>query len=171
MSRSGEIALDFGGAERTFRLGIGQIRKLQESCDAGPLGIAARCQLSTFVLHCQATGEYLALSRLDLRNVAEKPEVREVILQGLLGANMPAAEALKLVRDWVEERPLDENLVIAARICGASSVAVDDEVPVGEPLAAAEVSPNSPAASSDLERMASTPSGALSDGPQPRSTP
>lgn len=165
MSRSGEIVLDFGGEERTFRLGIGQIKKLQDACDAGPLGIAGRCQLSLYVIYCQAAGDYPALSRLDLRNVSEKPEVREVILQGLLGANVPGPEALRLVKDWVEERPLEETLMIAAKICGASTIGPEDEKAVGERPAAAEASPNSPVASSDLERTASTPSAAPSDGP------
>ena len=35
MSRHGEIRLPFGPEERTFRLGIGELRKIEERCDAG----------------------------------------------------------------------------------------------------------------------------------------
>src|SRR6185312_3542608 len=40
MSRT--LKEDFGGAEREFRLGIGELRELQGKCEAGPATILAR---------------------------------------------------------------------------------------------------------------------------------
>jgi len=158
MSRSGEITLDWGGElERVFRLGLGQAKKLQEGpADAGPLYIAAGCLISLAVLRAIEMQDYAALSQLDLSKCVEKAVVREVFVQGLLGANVPAPEAQKLVRDWVDERPLGESLIYAHAICMAHVVGVADERPVGEPQAAPAASPISPEASTASERMAST---------------
>ena len=46
MSRAGELIREWGDGERVFRLGIGEWRKIQETCDAGPGEIAARLFLA-----------------------------------------------------------------------------------------------------------------------------
>jgi hypothetical protein len=157
MSRFGEVRLDWGGEpERAFRLGIGEIGKLQQKVDAGPLYIASCCMVSLAALAAHKVRDYAGLSRLGLDRVAELPMVREVHLQGLLGASVPGPEALKLVAEWVDARPLSENLVSAYEICMASVVGVEDEKAMGEPQAASEASPTSPAASTASEKTAST---------------
>jgi hypothetical protein len=157
MSRFGEIHLDWGGEpDRAFRLGIGQIGKLQEKVDAGPLTIAAMCQVTLAAQHFTGEGNWIALSRLDLKQMAEMPHVREVHLQGLLGANVPGPVALALVKEWVEERPLSENLVSAIKICQAHAIGVEDERAMGEPQAAEEASPTSRAANTVSGKTAST---------------
>jgi hypothetical protein len=158
MGRFGEVALDWAGEEgRTFRLGLGQIAKLQEKLDAGPLHIAAMCQITLAALHFQGEQNWVALSRLDLSQMAELPHLREVHFQGLLGANVPAPQAAALVKEWVEERPLTENLASAIRICMGHALEVADEKPVGEPQAAPAASPTYPAESTASEKTASTP--------------
>ena len=128
MSRAGEIRLDWAGEpERLFRLGIGQVRKIQEATGLGPTGIAARTMISMGVLKAIRDGDIETLSRLDPVKTAEIGEVREVHLQGLLGAGVPGPEALKLVRDWVEERPLAESLPSAYAIAMAAVLGPEDE--------------------------------------------
>jgi hypothetical protein len=64
-SRAGEITLDWGGeADRLFRFGIGELRKIQEELDAGPTGIAARCMLSLAALEALRTSDFQALAHL-----------------------------------------------------------------------------------------------------------
>ncbi len=171
MSRSGDIALDFGGGERIFRLGIGQIKKLQEQCGAGPAGVAACCLTTLGMLKAQEVGDFLLLSRMDVRNCAEKPMVSATILQGLLGGGMGGPDALRLVRDWVDERPLSESLHIAFSICNAAVQGVAEERSAGEPEAAAAGSTHSPAANSDSEKTVSMQSAALAASVPPMSTP
>jgi hypothetical protein len=166
MSRSGDVTLDWGGEpERAFRLGLGQIRKLQEKTGCGPVGIAARCVVSMAALKAMKNGDYVLLSRLDLTQVAEKTHTREAILQGLLGKNVPLPEADALVREWADERPLDESLTTAMEICLAAVYGTEDEKPVGEPQAAAAAFQNSQTEKSGSEKTASMPSAAPSDGP------
>ena len=127
MSRSGESTFEWGGEpERVFRLGLGEIRKIQEKTGCGPLGIVSRCAISMAAIHAHASGDYVTLSRLDLAHLAEKSHTREVVLQGLLGTGMPAPEAHALVRDWGDERPLQESLGPAAAIAGAVVYGVEE---------------------------------------------
>jgi hypothetical protein len=162
MSRSGDVALDFGGEERTFRLAIGQWRKVQEKCDAGPAELLARLSPAFSAAQQGLTIEqivslgYLGTWRVD--------DVREVILQGLLGANMPGPEALRLVRDWVDERPFLETVAVAYRIVLASILGVEDEKAVGEPQAEVEGFPISQEENSASAKTAFTPTEAPSAG-------
>lgn len=172
MSRDASITLDWGGEpERVFRLGIGQIKKMQEKLGAGPLGIAARCQISMAALALQSHQDWITLSRLDLSQIAEKDHVRETLLQGLLGANMPLPDADRLIREWVDERPLGENLLTTIAVCNAHVYGVEEEKPAGESEAVEEVSPISPTANTGSAKTASTRSARRAAAtPQPRST-
>lgn len=168
MSRSGEVTLEFAGEERAFRLALGQLRKVQEKCDAGPGELLARLGPVFFATKQGLTLEqaiaagYLGTWRVD--------DVREPILQGLLGANMAGPEALKLVKEWVEERPLLESVATAYQVVMASIIGAEDEKAVGESQAAEAGSPISPAASSGSEKRGSTRSAARSSGRQVSST-
>lgn len=169
MSRSGDIELDFAGELRTFRLAIGQWRKVQEKCDAGPAELLARLSPAFFARQQGLSfdqilgGGLLGRWRVD--------DIREPILQGLLGANMAAPEAMKLVRDWVEERPLIESVALAYQIVLAGVIGAEDEKPAGEGQAADAGSQSSPAASSGSEKTAFTPSAAPLAGAPGPSTP
>lgn len=156
MSRHGDITLEFGGEERVFRLAIGQWRKIQETCDAGPAELLARLG-PAFVATRQGL-KFDQILALNLLGTWRVEDVRQPILQGLLGANMPGPEALKLVREWVDERPLLECVGVAYQIVLAAVIGPEDEDASGERVAAATTSHRSTAASSDLEMMDSTPS-------------
>lgn len=167
MSRSGESTVEFGGEERTFRLGIKQWEKVQEKCDAGPAELLAR--LAPAFTARQAGYSFQQILAAGHLGTWRINDLREPILQGLLGANMAGPDALKLVKEWVEERPLIESVGVAYAVVLGGVIGAADEEAVGEPQAAAEVSPNSPAASSASEKTASTPSAAPSAGPRKRS--
>jgi hypothetical protein len=132
-SRAGEITLDWGGeADRLFRFGIGELRKIQEELDAGPTGIAARCMLSLAALEALRTSDFQALAHLSSARLAELVHVRVVFRQGLLGAKqLSMGEAEKLVREYIDERPLAENLAACYRLCMAAVLGPEDE-PLGE---------------------------------------
>lgn len=168
MSRSGDITLDFGGEERTFRLAIGQWRKVQETCDAGPAELLARLA-PAFAAAKQglAFDQIIGMGLLGRWRI---DDVREPIRQGLLGMNMPLPAVDKIVREYVDERPFLENVAVAYQIVLASVVGAEDEEAVGESQAAPAASPSSPEASSATVRKASTRSAGRSAGSPAPST-
>lgn len=121
MSRSAEIELAFGGEDRVFRLPLGRLRALQEKCDAGPMELLQR-----FV-----TGAW----RVD--------DLRETILQGLIGGGLDQASATKLVQSYFDDEPLQPFLPLAQGIIMASVVGTGDE-DLGEPVGEEAVTPPSP---------------------------
>jgi hypothetical protein len=165
MSRSGEITLDFGGEERTFRLAIKQWEKVQEKCDAGPAEILARLA-PPFYARQQGipVDQIIGMGMLGKWRIHD---IREVILQGLLGGGMEGQQAQRLVRDWVDDRPLIESASTAYEIVLASYIGPGDEDAVGESQAAPAASPTSPEAKSASEKGASMPS----PEPSPASPP
>lgn len=167
MSRGADIDLDFGGEERTFRLGIGQWRKVQERCDAGPAELLARLSPVFTAKRAGLTVEQIMTH--GLLGTWRVDDVREPILQGLLGANMALPEATKIVREWVDERPLLEAVEIAYMVVLASVIGTEDEKAMGESQAAGDLnSQTSHAASSDSAKMGSTPKARPSAGtPEP----
>lgn len=165
MSRSGEVTLEFGGEERTFRLAIKQWEKVQEKCDAGPAELLARLAPP---FYAKARGlAFEQIVGMGLLGTWRVHDIREVILQGLLGGGMDGPVAQRLTKDWVDDRPLIESASVAYDIVMASYVGVEDEKAAGEPRAATAASPSSRAAKSGSAKTASTPSAAPSDGPPP----
>jgi hypothetical protein len=167
MSRSGEITLAFGDGEYTFRLAIGQWRKIQEACDAGPPEILARMAP---VFEAMRRG----VSATDLISAGllgrwRIDDIRGPIFQGLLGGGMEPPKAAQLIRDWVDERPLLEALPIAYLVVKASFTGVGDEDASGG-AKGETVPPLSPVESSGSDKTDTTPSAAPSDGPPGRST-
>lgn len=124
MSRSAEISLAFAGEDRVFRLPIGRLRALQERVDCGPMELLARYIGGTW--------------RVD--------DLREPILQGLMGGGMGQGEATRLVQSNFDDLPLKEFIGIAQAIVGAAVIGAAEEG-LGEPEAG-EMSTNpSPATS------------------------
>ena len=155
MSRSGEIVLPFGEEERTFRLGIGQWRKVQELCDAGPAEILQR-----LAPMFEASRRGVPFRDMLLAGALGRwriDDIRAPILHGLVGGGMTAEVAGKLVRELVDERPLGESLAVAYQVVMASFIGADDEeaAPPGE-LQGEAAPPRSPAASSATAEAAST---------------
>lgn len=145
------IKLEFGGAEREFRLGIGQLRELQDTCKAGPATILAR--LMSFQPHAETTkrpspenhdlGEHDPdyLAELNIFSLARTiggdwrvDDVRETIRLGLIGAGATPTEASIVVGRYVDERPLVENVGIAGAVLMHALVGEPDDK-VGKPKA------------------------------------
>jgi hypothetical protein len=113
MSRDGSISLIWGDGEHRFRLAIGQLRELQEKCDAGPAEIAGR----------------LADGRWRVN------DVWETVRLGLIGGGMPASDAHRLTTRYVDERPWLESVPAAQAVLMAALVGAPEE-PVGKDEAA-----------------------------------
>ena len=133
MSRSADITLPFGAEERPFRLAIGEWRRVQEACDAGPAEILSRLapmfeavRLGLQFDQAAAAGA-LGRWRVD--------DVRAPILHGLIGGGLAPAAAAELVRTWVDARPLVETVPVAYQVVLASFVGAADEEAAGAPAA------------------------------------
>lgn len=115
MSRNGSIDLDFGDGTYTFRLAIGQLRELQESINK------ARVKLGATLI---GPG---TLYNLIASRDAWPHEIRDVMRLGLIGGGMKPADALDLVRRYVEERPIAETSVHALLVLGAALFGTPEE--------------------------------------------
>lgn len=130
-SRAGEIVRAWGDEDRTFRLGIGEWRKVQEKCDAGPPELARR--LGGFVA---AKRQFPRAPLLDLAvsgglGAWNIDDVREPLLQGLIGGGLNPTEAGRLVRDLFDGRPLFESVPLALEVVLAGIIGPEDE-PLGK---------------------------------------
>lgn len=99
--------LDWADGSHSFRLAWGELRQLQEACDAGP---------------------FVVLTRLG-QGAWRVEDISQTIRLGLIGAGTPPADALKLVRDYVESRPPMENLMLARGILMAALHGPPEETP------------------------------------------
>jgi hypothetical protein len=132
MSRGAELVRMWGDTERSFRLGIGEWRKVQETCDAGPGEIAARLAAYAAARVANPQAGFMALLALGALGAWRVDDVREVLYRGLIGGGMEPTAAGKLVRELHDERPLMENIDLALSVVLASLVGPEDET-VGEP--------------------------------------
>lgn len=103
MDGSATIEFAWGDRDCTFRLGMEQLRKLQEATGAGPLALFNRL----------SSGDW----KVD--------DVRETIRLGLIGGGMGGIEALKMVKEFVDNKPLFPNInparvIIMAALAGPS---------------------------------------------------
>lgn len=136
----------FGRDERPFRLCVAEWRAVEKACDSGLAEIAARLAplvgllqagLGDFpggLLQAVAAG-HLGRARLD--------DVREVVLQGLIGGGLTSTEAGGLVRTVFDEAvaagrgPMMEFAQLAYDILAQALIGLEDEpIPVGETKAA-----------------------------------
>lgn len=107
--RDGSIEIAWAGGEHIFRLGIAEVEKVQDECDAGPPVIAARLA----------------------RSLWRVQDVRAPILWGLIGGGIPAAEAQKLVKQYLVP-PIAQHVIVAQAIVTAFIVGGVDETPPDE---------------------------------------
>jgi hypothetical protein len=105
LSRNASITLDWGDGTYDFRLGWGELAKLQEACDAGPFVVLDRLRGGT--------------CRLE--------DISGVIRWGLVGGGKTPVEATKLVRLYVEDRPPAENRLTAYAIMAAGCAGAPEE--------------------------------------------
>lgn len=103
----GAVTLEWADGSYRFRLAVAQLVELQDLCGAGPYAI------------------YLRLVAHQWR----VQDLRETIRLGLIGGGTAPGEALRLVRAYVEARPLLECEPVAARILAAALIGpdLDDE--------------------------------------------
>ena len=142
MSRDASVSFVWGDGEHTFRLGLGQLRELEDKRKVGAKALARRL----------LTGEDFV------------DDAREVIRLGLRGAGLTAEQAHGLLKHHYDPAPLaHENAVAALAIINAALTAPERDAP-GKPEAA-EIRTESLISAASTETSA--PSGT---GPAP-STP
>jgi len=115
------VVIRWPGGEHAFRLGIGELRAIQQLTDCGP----------EFLMHRIAAGQW----RVD--------DLRETIRNGLIGGGMAHVEALKLVDRTFSttsaavafKGPAQE--ILAAYLYGPPDDPVGEDMP-GEPTPANE---------------------------------
>ena len=115
MSRSAEVTLAFGGEERLFRLPIDRLRALQEKTDCGPMELVQRYAAGTW--------------RVD--------DVREAILQGLIGGGLTSTDATQLILSHFDGTPIADSVPLAHGVVMAALVGAEDE-PQEKPMAGAK---------------------------------
>lgn len=108
----GSVTFVWAGDRRRFRLApFGQLRELQELCDAGPMEI----------LRCLQTGTW------------KVEYYREIIRLGLLGGGAKQVEVIRLLRDHVENAPPMECVPPARYILmGALTWPKEDDLGLGK---------------------------------------
>jgi len=109
------ITLNWPGGEHDFALRIGELRAIQNACDAGPEEVLNRFRVT-------------AAWRVD--------DVIEVLRQGLIGGGMARQDATKLVMRVVETHGyLDIKMTCIAIMWDALAGPADDSSgkPTGEP--------------------------------------
>lgn len=149
MEGTGSIEAQFGGELRLFKVRIGELRAIQAKCDAGPAEIARRLARGAMALRAgpnAAIGELVALGLGEWK----VDDVREPVLQGLLGGGLSPNDAANLVRQWIDERGfrgLIENVPLALELVVAGVAQPEDER-VGEPRPQGRKAPTSRAARS-----------------------
>lgn len=105
MSRDASITFDWADGTQTFRLALGQLRELQEKTNAGPMELLRRIDSGSW--------------RID--------DLRETIRIGLIGGGMKPADALALVKNYVDARPLQESVFPAQYILMAALFGTEEE--------------------------------------------
>lgn len=107
----GLITEEFGDGSYSFRLAYGQWLEVQEATNCGPL----------------------ELYRNMLQFKWRVQHIREIIRMGLIGGGANPIDALRLVRRYVEDRPVIESVELALKIVSASlTLPKGEEVPSGE---------------------------------------
>ncbi|WP_294932176.1 gene transfer agent family protein [uncultured Paracoccus sp.] len=115
------VVLRWPGGEHAFRLGLGELRALQQKTDCGP----------EFILHKITTGRWMI------------DELREVLRNGLIGAGLSPVEAMKLVDRTFEDTPAISFKAPAVELLAAYLYGPEDD-PVGEALAVDPTPPPEP---------------------------
>jgi len=140
MSRDASITIPWPDDHRQYRLGIGQLRELQEKCNKGPLEILSDLQ----------SGRW----RYD--------DILQPIRLGLVGGGLGLSEALILAERNVTPGRLAECALIAMAIVGAAITGAPDE-PIKMPKGADKPGKPAPAAAGTNSNT-STRKGRSSDG-------
>lgn len=119
MDGSGNISFDWGDGEQKFRLGLKQLRELQEKTGVGPEALYERIR----------TGQWRIV------------DLRETIRLGLIGAKMDEVKAANLMRSYFDDGPYLKHKPSAVAILLAALMGPpNDPIPAGKPEAGSEQS-------------------------------
>lgn len=116
MTHDGAITLGWADGEYRFRLAWAQLQALQAGCDAGPGHVLERLQSNRWRIE----------------------DIEQVLLQGLLGGGAEPATVRRLIKTYVHEQPLAENIMVAQAVLTAALLGPPDDEPdmPGKPEAA-----------------------------------
>lgn len=103
-SRDGSVEMDWAGGRHLFRLGIEELEKVQEACDAGPHWVMGRLANKTWLV----------------------ADIRGPLLWGLVGGGMAVVDAQKLVKTYMVS-PLLQHVMTAYVIVSAALNGAPDE--------------------------------------------
>ncbi len=103
------VDLTWAGGEHSFLLTIDLLRALQDKCDAGPAFILQRLTQNRWYVD----------------------DVIQPIRLGLEGGGMSKEDARKLVKKFVEDRPLTESVLTAQAVMMNALYGAEDD-PTGE---------------------------------------
>lgn len=101
------LTLNWPGGEHTFALRLGELRKLQDSCQAGPEEVLTRLRKGTW--------------RVD--------DIVEPLRLGLIGGGMSTSEAGPLVTKVIQQNALVEFRVAALSIMAHALYGPPDDMP------------------------------------------
>ena len=110
MAKTTALTTDWADGVYTFRLPFAQLEEHDEKCGAGPIAVLGALVDGTFRI----------------------PYIRETIRLGLIGGGKTPAEALKLIRRYVDDRPVVESLPFAVAILGAAVRGEDEDEKPGK---------------------------------------
>lgn len=88
------LVCDWGDGEHRFRLRIREMLEVEAKCAAGIYTVFRRL----------ASGDWYV------------SDVREVVRLGLIGAGMAPPDAIRLIKSYVDERPIGESVQVALLI-------------------------------------------------------
>lgn len=149
---NGRIELAWGDGDHVFNIAkLGQVFELEDKCGCGVVEVLNRLR----------EGRWKVV------------DIRETIRIGLIGGGKSAADALLLVKRYVDEAPWAENVLTAQMVLMAAIVGVQGDNPKKEEADRAKDSGSitTTAGSSDLQSMAPAPGsdGARGKPATPRS--
>lgn len=120
MAKSAVLTTDWADGLYTFRFNVPQLEEHDEKCKAGPMA----------VLGALVDGNW------------RYTYIRETIRLGLIGGGTLPTDAERLVRRYVDSRPMIEGVVVAIAIMGAAIRGEgEDDTPGKQPAAESESEP------------------------------
>jgi hypothetical protein len=136
-NRQAQVDLDFGDNTYTFRVTVTGAIELESKCDAPFATVYKRLMSGDWKI----------------------TDIRETIRLGLIGGGMKPAEALVLVRRYVDERPLAENILTAQAVLGGlmfgfaeEAKEQEDDPPAGKAEATPMVVPSASTSPASMEQ-------------------
>jgi tail tube GTA-gp10-like protein len=144
MSRNATVEQPFADGDYTFRLGFKELILLQEARDCGPLELLGRLNAVQWRVE----------------------DIAETIRIGLIGGGVEPRKALKLVRDYVQDRPPMESLALAIIVLSHAVAGAPDE-PLGESSTLSPKAPTTATASNSTISPTEKSDGASSTGSVP----